>query len=37
MRLTRQSRKPCIVGCEELEQTSTTEASLRFCTIARNA
>jgi hypothetical protein len=30
-RLTRQSRKPCKVGCEELEQTSAEEVSLRFC------
>jgi len=35
--LTRQSRKPCEAGCEELERTSTAEASLRFCNAGRNA
>jgi transposase len=34
-RLTRQSRKPCEAGCEELERTSTAEACLRFCTAGR--
>jgi hypothetical protein len=37
MGLTRQSRKPCEAGCEELERTSTAEASLRFCIACRNA
>jgi hypothetical protein len=36
MRLTRQSRKPCEAGCEELERTSTAEASSRFCNAGRN-
>jgi transposase len=35
--LTRQSRKPCEAGCEELERTSTAEACLRFCNASRNA
>jgi hypothetical protein len=36
-RLTRQSRKPCEARCEELEQISTAEASLRFCNAGRYA
>jgi hypothetical protein len=37
MKLTRQSRKPCEAGCEELERTYTAEAFLRFCSAGRNA
>jgi hypothetical protein len=36
-RLSRQSRKPCEAGCEELESTCTAEISLRFCNADRNA
>jgi hypothetical protein len=36
-RLTRQFRKPCEAGCEELERTCTAEAFLRFCNAGRNA
>jgi hypothetical protein len=32
MKLRRHSRKPCEVGCEELERTSAAEA--RFCNVA---
>jgi hypothetical protein len=35
--LTRQSRKSCEAGCEELERTYTVEAFLRFCNVGRNA
>jgi hypothetical protein len=35
--LTRQSKKPCEVGCEEVERTSTAEEFFRFCNVGRNA
>jgi hypothetical protein len=35
-RLTRQSRKSCEAGYEELERTSAAEAWLRFCIAGKN-